>query len=66
MLQDAREACIRQLVDPSEKRKTSEPDDFLRGRVDTIDALLSFGPGLIAEFDADRERLEDARKLEQQ
>jgi len=62
-LLEAKEACIRTLLDPSEKRKAGEPDDYLRGRVDIINALLSLGPGLIADTDAQKDIAAEAKAV---
>lgn len=63
MLEGARESAIIALMDPSVKRKDSEPDDFLRGRVNTITALLGLGPALVAETDAIKDQAEAAKAV---
>jgi len=48
-LQRVRDSLAAKILDPSDKRKSECPDDFLRGAIITIDGLLNLFSRLINE-----------------
>lgn len=46
------------LMDPSDRRKSEYPDDYIRGCFATIDAFLKLPEQLVAEHDQQKEQLE--------
>lgn len=52
MMVNARDAALRMIVDPSQKRLDTYPDDFLRGRIRTLDDLIHLGPGTLEDHEA--------------
>ena len=52
----ARDAATQSLVWPSWERKSALPDDFLRGRIKTLDELINLGPATLAENEANLRR----------
>lgn len=51
LFSDLRSSYHTQLLDPSSDRKNAVPDDFLRGCIQTLDAILSVGPAFVEESD---------------
>lgn len=51
MLTSMRDSWVRTLLDPSKGRKDATPDDYVKGCIATLDAILSLPKELVDEAD---------------